>query len=93
MAKIETMVLTKDDLECNSDAVKDLVLNALWGDGLLTGEQAAKWSKTHAVLIKKASLVSQWYKKLVGEPEEFRFMIATMPEVKFGETQEGEPDG
>jgi len=77
-------VSTKDELERHGDIVKDIVLSALIIDGLLTGEQAAEWSKTHVVLVKKVSLISRWYKMLAAQeaPTEYVFLIGTIHEIK-----------
>lgn len=83
--------LSKENLEHNGDVAKGLVLYALYQDGLLTLEQVVQWSKTHTVVLRKPSRISEWYRKMVGKEgaEDFsRMMIATIDEIEFKEAAE-----
>ena len=89
---MEIYSLDAGGMERQGDTVKDLVLHALYVDGLLTGEQIVGWSKTHVVLLKKPLLISRWYKKLLDKEEmgAFRMMIGTIAEIKSGTEEQGE---
>ena len=71
-------------LEETADKVKDLVLGQLIVDGLLTGDEAKVWSRTHTIIYKRLSKISGFYKQLLGkaaDPTVYDVLVATIPDL------------
>lgn len=75
-------VQSLEQMEEQGDQVKDLVLAQLIVDGLLTDEDARRWSKTHTIILKRRSKISMWYRELFGKEEasQYTILVATIRE-------------
>jgi hypothetical protein len=74
MAAVDSMLLTLEEDIKNANTVKDLVIQRLVDDKVLTDQQAYDYADKWQVIIIKPSWFERWMEKLnIKTPNNYRF--------------------
>jgi hypothetical protein len=74
MAAVDSMLLTLEEDIKNANAVKDLVIQRLLDDKVITDQQAEDYADKWQVIIIKPSWFESWMEKLnIKTPNSYRF--------------------
>ena len=74
MAAVDSMLLTLEEDIKNANAVKDLVIQRLLDDKVITDQQAEDYADKWQVIIIKPSWFERWMEKLkIKTPNSYRF--------------------
>ncbi len=74
MAAVDSMLLTLEDDIKNANTVKELVIERLTKDKVITSQQAEEYEDEWQVIIIKPSWFERWMKKLnIKTPNSYRF--------------------
>ena len=74
MAAVDSMLLTLEEEIKNANTVKDLVIQRLVDDKVLTDQQAGDYADKWQVIIIKPSWFERWMKKLnIKTPTNYRY--------------------
>jgi hypothetical protein len=74
MAALDSMLLTLEEEIKNANTVKDLVIQRLVDDKVLTDQQAGDYADKWQVIIIKPSWFERWMEKLnIKTPNNYRY--------------------
>ena len=74
MAAVDSMLLTLEEEIKNANTVKDLVIQRLVNDKVLTDQQAGDYADKWQVIIIKPSWFERWMEKLnIKTPNNYRY--------------------
>jgi hypothetical protein len=74
MAAVDSMLLTLEEEIKNANTVKDLVIQRLVDDKVLTDQQAGDYADKWQVIIIKPSWFERWMEKLnIKTPNNYRY--------------------
>jgi len=74
MAAVDSMLLTLEEDIKNANTVKDLVIQRLLDDKVITDQQAEDYADKWQVIIIKPSWFERWMEKLkIKTPNSYRF--------------------
>lgn len=74
MAAVDSMLLTLEEEIKNANTVKDLVIQRLVDDKVLTDQQAEDYADKWQVIIIKPSWFERWMEKLnIKTPNNYRY--------------------
>ena len=74
MAAVDSMLLTLEDDIKNANTVKELVIERLVKDKVITSQQAEEYADKWQVIIIKPSWFERWMEKLnIKTPNRYRF--------------------
>jgi hypothetical protein len=74
MATVDSMLLTLEEEIKNANTVKDLVIQRLVNDKVLTDQQAGDYADKWQVIIIKPSWFERWMEKLnIKTPNNYRY--------------------
>jgi hypothetical protein len=78
------------DLAEAYNKAKDLTVNALVSDGIITKEQGDAWAERNAIIIVKNSWLGELWEKLHGKSEEKSFAIHVVSKLKGKKNEPGD---
>ena len=73
MSKIDSMLISLEEYTLNANQVKDLVLERLEKDGLLTAEQVDTYMENWQVIIIKSNWFERWCEKFGIKKDFYKF--------------------
>lgn len=74
MATLDSMLISLEEYTLNSNAVKEMVLQRLCQDGVITDEQASEYADKWQVIVIKPAWFERWIKKFnITNKENYRF--------------------
>lgn len=73
MAQIDSMLVSLEEYTLNANQVKDLVLERLEKDGLITDEQANFYAENWQVIIIKSNWFERWGEKFGIKKDSYKF--------------------
>ena len=73
MAQIDNMLISLEEYTLNANQVKDLVLERLLKDGLITDEQSCLYAENWQVIIIKSNWFERWCEKFGIKKGQYKF--------------------
>lgn len=81
----DLFTMTTATMQQHNNQVKDIVVQALAKEGLITAEAGTEWMKTHGVMVIKRSWLTNLFRKKDGEGYSMKVVKLVIP---FGEDSE-----
>lgn len=75
MAEIDNMLISLEEYTLNANQVKDLVLERLTKDGLITDEQSCTYAENWQVIIIKSNWFERWCEKFGIKKGQYKFKL------------------
>jgi hypothetical protein len=75
MAQIDNTLLSLEELTLNANQVKDLVLERLQNDGLITNQNALDYAEKWQIIIIKSNWFERWLKRFKKEKNVYIYKI------------------
>jgi hypothetical protein len=83
MPGFSLLQMTESDLEDHLNHAKDVLLEHLASEEVISGEEAENLMKTKVIILKQPSAISRLYNKLLGKrSKELLKVVATVPEIE-----------
>lgn len=73
MAQIDSMLVSLEEYTSNANQVKDLVLERLAKDGVITSQNALDYAEKWQIVLIKSNWFERWCKKFQIKTEGYRY--------------------
>ena len=73
MSQIDGMLISLEEYTKNANQVKDLILERLEKDGILTNEQVEKYSTDWQVIIIKSNWFERWMQRFEIKKDAYKY--------------------
>ena len=73
MAQMDSMLISLEEYTLNANQVKDLVLERLENDGLITNQNALDYAEKWQIIIIKSNWFERWREKFGIKKDGYKF--------------------